>query len=106
MSGDPETPPTVEAELSVDQVDELFRDLTLCVVVEHISVKHAMDVRPQDEAALLDGTDLVQARYLLDRPTTRAVQLRYTFDGALWIDTVTRRGTDDYHLLRIQHGSA
>ncbi|MCA8964307.1 MAG: hypothetical protein H6838_14545 [Planctomycetes bacterium] len=105
MSTEPEPPPTVEAELTAEQVDDLFRDLTLCAAMQHISVKFATDARPEDRSTLLDDLDLVKARYLLDRVTTRAVQLRYDFDGALWIDTVTRRGEGEYHLLRIQHAS-
>lgn len=103
MSTEPEPPPTVEAELTAEQVDGLFRDLTLCATMQHISVKFATDARPEDRSTLLEDLDLVKSRYLLDRVTTRAVQLRYDFDGSLWIDTVTRRGEDDYHLLRIQH---
>ena len=108
MSTEPESPPpppTVEAELTAEQVDDLFRDLTLCVVMQHISVKLTTDVRPEDRSTLLDDLDLVKARYPLDRDTTRAVQLRYEFDDALWIDTVTRRDGGEYHLLRIQHAT-
>lgn len=96
-------PPTVEADLSVNQVDDLFRDLTLCASIQHISLKYDNQVRPEDRATLLDDLDLVRARYLLDRDSTRAVQLRYDFDGAHWIDTVTRLDPDRFHLLRIQH---
>lgn len=103
MSTEPESPPTVEAELAVEQVDDLFRDLALCASMHHVSVKLTSDARPEDRAALLADLDLVKARHLLDRDSTRAVQLRYEFDDALWIDTVTRRGGGEYHLLRIQH---
>lgn len=99
----PEPLPTVEAALSVNDVDDLFRDLTLCASMQHISVKFAADVRPEDRSTLLDDLDLVQARHLLDGATTRAVQLRYEFEGALWIDTVTRRSDAEFALLRIQH---
>lgn len=94
---------TVEAEISAAQVDDLFRDLALCATVEHITVKTAANATPSDRSSLLDNLDLVKARHLLDLETTRAVQLRYEFDDALWIDTVSRRGGEEYHLLRIQH---
>lgn len=106
----PENPPpelnaTVEADLSASQVDDLFRDLALCASIQHISVKSAANVRPSDRSSLLDDLDLVKARHLLDLETTRAVQLRYEFDDAFWVDTVSRRDAENFHILRIQHAA-
>ena len=91
-------PTTVEAVLTGSDLDDLFRDLTACVELQHIAVKHE-DSRARAEPM---GLDLAQARAVLDQPQTLAVQLRYAFEGALWIDTLTRTPTG-FHLRRLRH---
>jgi len=94
----PDTPPSVEAVLSASDLDDLFRDLAACVELQHIAVKKM----PGRSDASAIPPDLVGARMLLDQPNAHALQLRYTYNADLWIDTITRR-QDDYHLLRVRH---
>lgn len=92
-----DTTPSVEATLSASDLDDLFRDLAVCAEIQHITVKHAPDQR----FATPTAPDLAAARVRLDQPQTHAVQLRYNYDGAHWIDTVTRTSTA-FQLRRIR----
>lgn len=93
-----EGPPSVEAMVSAADLDDLFRDLAACVELQHIAVKYTADRANAHPAPL----DLVKARLLLNAPDIHALQLRYAYNGNLWIDTLSPRD-DGYHLLRIRH---
>lgn len=92
-----DTPPSVEATLSTSDLDDLFRDLTACAELQHVTVKR----EPGQRFANPTAPDLAAARALLDQPQTHAVQLRYNYDGAYWIDTVLR-APSGFHLRRIR----
>ncbi|MEM9415071.1 MAG: hypothetical protein AAGA29_06270 [Planctomycetota bacterium] len=95
---DASTPPTVVAELTPADLDDLFRDLAACAQLQHIAVKLA----PGHTDAAPASLDLVNARLVLNQPETHAVQIRYTYNDNLWIDTLTRDG-QAFRLLRVQH---
>lgn len=97
----PELPATEQAELNSSQLDDLFRDLSACTEVKHITIKSA---EVDANADVIENPDLVHARWLMDQASTRAVQVRYAYEGSLWVDTLTKRD-GSFHLIRIQHAN-
>jgi len=91
-------PQCVEAVLTASDLDDLFRDLAACAELQHIAVKDQSGRATADTVT----TDLVSARLLIDQPHVTALQLRYRYNGDLWIDTLTHQEVD-YHLLRVCH---
>ncbi|MFT4541726.1 MAG: hypothetical protein ACI841_002699 [Planctomycetota bacterium] len=94
-------PVTEQAELDSSQIDDLFRDLSACAEIKHITVKSG---EADTNAKMVENPDLVHARYLIDQPNTRAIQIRYEFEETLFFDTLTKRD-GSYQLIRIQHAS-
>ncbi|XAL99319.1 hypothetical protein OT109_17285 [Phycisphaeraceae bacterium D3-23] len=91
-------PLSVEATLSTSDLDDLFRDLAACTIIQHIAIKDSVN----QSTAVPIPVDLVKGRLLLDQPHINALQLRYTYRGEQWIDTITRQ-QGEYHLLRVSH---
>lgn len=83
-----ETPPPLEAEWDREQVNALFDDLqraeeTKQAEIHHLQVRTSSPSTPKDYQ-----TTLQDARRLLETGEARAIQIRYTFDGELWCDTL------------------
>lgn len=93
-----DAPQSVEAVLTSSDLDDLFRDLAACAEVLHIAVRDGSHRANADPVPV----DLVRGRLLLDQAQVHALQLRYRYNGWLWIDTLTKR-QDGYHLLRVSH---
>ena len=99
MVGDPTHPdvlPLYQAELDVDTLDALFRDLA---GVPHVKVvvRDAVHTYVREATSQLD---LVGARARLD--AGKAVQLRYVYEGAEWWDTLTPHD-GIVRLVRVRH---
>lgn len=94
-------PQTAEATLDTSDVDDLFRDLAACADIQHIAIRHTSG----SHSATPAPRDLAHARILLQEPDALAVQVRYTYNGDLWIDTLTRQD-GGFALLRVQHAQS
>lgn len=76
-------PQLQQADLDPATLDALFADLAQCAQIDEVLVKGAADGR----AGRLAG--LEQARAAL-AAGARAVQIRYRWQGATWLDTLMR----------------
>jgi len=96
-------PPISDATLSRQDVVALFRDLesfaTNIELTQPLRQRRAGSQTANAPATLTGLRDR-----LLDpnAPSTVKVQIRYTWQGQRWIDTIERRGPD-YRLVRIAH---
>ena len=71
--------------ISQDEVDALFRDITLLVDLQSVR-RRGIEDRDESETSLED------ARETLRSSSRDAIQLRYIHDGRDWIDTLLREG--------------
>lgn len=92
----PALPPLFQAELDDALLDALFADLADGPVLLEILVRG-----PVGQGQPAPWT-LARAHAALKIGEIRAVQLRYTHDGAQWWDTLTRQG-ERVRLVRVQH---
>lgn len=77
-------PEVLHAQLQPEQVVALFADLQQSAQIRSVMVRQASDSsRPVDTAMTLQ-----QAHQLLDDGLTKAVQIQYEFEGAIWCDTL------------------
>ncbi len=79
-------PPLQQTLLDVATTDALFRDLAACTTVHAVIPKHA--------ARSHTGTDTITletARTRLAAGLLLGVQIRYSYDGHTWCDTLLRR---------------
>jgi len=70
------------------QVAELFADLEQGAVVQHVQVRSVPvaageNTRPADRSITLR-----EAQELLEKGLAKAIQIRYTFEGEQWCDTL------------------
>jgi len=83
---DPSAP--LEAEWDREQVNALFDDLQGAAELQqaeihHVQVRTSAPNSPKDHQ-----TTLGEARQLLASGEARAIQIRYTFNGETWCDTL------------------
>ena len=83
MNHDGSEPQVLETEWDRDQVNELFHDLSLGAVVQHVQVRMNGAGGTEDKEVELD-----EARQLFNRGESKAIQIRYAFDGEVWCDTL------------------
>ena len=87
-----ELPPMREAVLGRDQVHELFADVEA----------HATEVLLMQRRGAPTSQSLSVARSALLGGDLPRIQIRYRWQGSLWIDTLESR-PDGYRLVRIAH---
>lgn len=94
-----ETPPLPElheAEVGVDTVEDLFRDVALEAELLDVLVKGAARSHAGE-----GPVDLARAEHLLLSGAIRGVQLRYRHRGEEWWDTILALG-DRYRVVRMR----
>ena len=93
----PELPVINEAILDTDTLQQLFEDVRQCTHLIEVIVKRDPRVQTPDANYTLD-----QAIQMLNDGSAMGIQLRYSFDGAQWWDTLMRTpgGT---RIVRIRH---
>ncbi len=79
MNNEPEIPELLEAEWSRDQVQQLFSDLAAGAEVQYVQLRTASGDH---------STTLAEAATAFIERLARAIQVRYRFEGELWIDTI------------------
>lgn len=85
MSEQPlELPDLHQADLDDATVAALFRDLAACAQILEVQVKGGATARSSARP------DLDTARDLLLGGQVRAIQVRYAYQGAQWLDTLMR----------------
>lgn len=87
-SPNPSLPALHEATLDNEALARLFNDLSNSAVIERVIVK-SDGMRRADAAPL----SLEAARAAFESGAAAAVQVRYTYDGASWCDTILRTPT-------------
>ena len=97
MSEAAETLPIHEGILDEATLDQLFSDITQCTQLIEVMVKHDPRAYTPETSFTLDD-----ARRMLNDGSARGVQLRYTYNGAQWWDTLMRTPSG-VRLVRIQH---
>lgn len=77
-------PEVLHAQLQREQVVALFTDLQQSAEIRSVMVRRASGPsRPVDKAMSLQ-----EAYQLLDDDLTKAIQIQYEFEGAIWCDTL------------------
>lgn len=84
----PPMPEMREGQLGTAQVEQLFSDLASCTQVLAILEKGG-----QQDHAKSNNTDLSAARDRFLNREILAVQIRYHYDNAVWIDTLLHSPT-------------
>lgn len=84
----PPMPEMREGQLDAAQVEQLFSDLASCTQVLAILEKGS-----QQNHAKSNNTDLSVARDRFLNREVLAVQIRYHYDNAVWIDTLLHSPT-------------
>lgn len=78
----------LEAEWDREKVGSLFDDLQQAVATKQAEIHH-IQVRTSAPGAAKDcQATLEEARRLLESDQARAIQIRYTFAGESWCDTL------------------
>lgn len=79
LENDVPLPEILQAEWAKDQVLQLFEDLSVGADVQHVQLKS-------------DSTDatvgLAAAQTAFASGTAQAIQVRYSFEGEMWCDTI------------------
>lgn len=88
-----------QAELTLDQLDALLRDLQSSAQIVSVTTRGSNRDRASGPAG---GESMDEAMDGLRRRTLGAVQIRYRFEGVNWVDTLTARGAN-YTLIRARH---
>ncbi len=83
LADGPPMPEMREAHLDALQVTQLFSDLGACTQILAIQEKGG-----KQDHAKSNGTDLAAARHRILNREVLAVQIRYRYDNAEWIDTL------------------
>lgn len=96
----PPVPLLVEGVLDAATLRQLFADLA--AAASQLTVREKGDARTYSGVA---DVTLAAAFDRLDRGETRAVQIRYHFDGHEWTDTVISLPTG-FRVIRCQHDSS
>jgi hypothetical protein len=81
-------PPLQQTTLDVATTDALFRDIAACTTVQAVLPKYARNAHTGPDVLTLE-----QARTRLAAGLLLGVQIRYTFEGQAWTDTLLRRPT-------------
>ncbi|EMI19924.1 hypothetical protein RMSM_03141 [Rhodopirellula maiorica SM1] len=87
-------PEILEAHWELEQVFQLFDDLSQGANVQHVQVRTASGGRAQDQSVTL-----LEAKELLKNGDARAIQIRYTFEAQDWCDTLMVK-SDEVHIIR------
>ena len=91
-------PPIEHAEINADDFDRMLSDLRACAVLDSVIVKAQAETA---EVKQLPTTQLAELPAILQSDDTSSVQLRYTFEGEKYVDTI-RCMDDGYSLVRMQ----
>lgn len=94
-------PPMREAVLSTDDVNELFSDIAQ-LATEVTLMRRTTRARRANGAPLGDVAQLAAAEEALLSGQIPRLQIRYRWNDALWIDTLSRQAAG-FHLIRIAH---
>lgn len=86
-----------EAVLDDATLDELFADVANCTQISEVIAKHGTRQHTPDRSYTLDD-----ARRMLLDGSVLGVQLRYTYEGDQWWDTLMRIPAG-VRLVRIRH---
>lgn len=85
-----------QGDLDADQLATLFQDLAAFAVIHGISAKGGTQAYTAGE-----GLTLAAAQHALQDRTVHGLQIRYSYQGAHWIDTLLVRPTG-VRVVRIQ----
>jgi hypothetical protein len=90
-------PQLQDAILDPETLEQLFRDIQRCAVVDEVLLKGGALAMASEKSV-----QLVEAQDALRDKQVAGVQIRYWYDGANWWDTLmhTPRGV---RLIRIEH---
>ena len=91
-------PQTETAEINAVQLGQLMTDLAACADISLIAVRRRV---PGEAMQTIAPDRLDQIQPQLDDPDTAGVQLRYTFEGKAWIDTLSKSDPITYKLVRM-----
>ena len=91
-------PPVHVAEIDHDKLRELFADVEALGDRLEIVLKRATDAHVERATSV----SLAEALEQLSSGTALGAQLRYSYEGADWWDTLLRT-PDGFRLVRIQH---
>lgn len=102
-----ELPPMREALLSDIQIDDLFSDIAqfashILLMQRSVNPVRASTKSAPARASQATGEQMELARSSLLSGKLKRLQIRYCWQDALWIDTLTARD-EGYHLVRITH---
>ena len=101
MSQAPELPPDLpainEAVLDTATLNQLFEDVSQCTHLIEVIVKHGPRSQTPDANHSLDD-----AKRMLEDGSAMGIQLRYSFEGAQWWDTLIRTPAG-VRIVRIRH---
>ena len=101
LTNNPEDLPEInEAILDTETLNQLFEDVSQFTQLIEVIVKRGARSQTPDANYSLD-----QARQMLDEGAAMGVQLRYSFDGAQWWDTLIRTPTGT-RIVRIRHDTS
>ncbi|MCY1075670.1 hypothetical protein [Archangium lansingense] len=92
-------PQLQDAILDAETLEQLFRDIQRCAVVDEVLLKGGAAVMASEKSV-----PLADAEQALREKQVAGVQIRYWYEGASWWDTLmhTPRGV---RLIRIEHRS-
>ena len=92
-----ELPPLQDAILDPETLEQLFRDIQRCAVVDEVLLKGGAALMASEKSV-----PLAEAEQALREKRVAGVQIRYWYEGANWWDTLmhTPRGV---RLIRIEH---
>lgn len=96
-----ELPPVREAELSLEQVEQLFADID-AMASNILLMQRSSRSQRADASRATSRAQLVCAKDSLISGTIARIQLRYEWQDISWIDTLENRG-DAVRLVRIAH---
>lgn len=97
VSQPPELPTINEAILDANTLSQLFEDVSRCTHLIEIIVKRDPRSQTPDATHTLD-----EARQMLEEGAAMGIQLRYSYDGAQWWDTLIRTPAG-IRIVRIRH---
>ncbi len=97
VSQPPELPTINEAILDANTLSQLFEDVSRCTHLIEVIVKRGPRSQTPDATHTLD-----EARQMLEEGAAMGIQLRYSYDGAQWWDTLIRTQAG-IRIVRIRH---
>ncbi len=89
----------VQSVIDVETLDDLVRDLSACTEVIGVLVKRGGGHVGEEDS----GMDLMAGRMMLEEEGVRGMQVRYMFEGFIWMDTLMKV-EHGYQLVRVRHG--